>query len=162
MRALTPLECGNLPPNQRRAAQWLTSLDENHPPTLFTNLLGKLAFGLTGKDHYLGPYNTPESHDKYTRLLAEWTAVTLNSRELEQSPVLDRLTIAELLVRYLEFAKGYYVNDRWHAQQGTWLHERCHATTQAAEWSSFGPDVRLTRCETRLQTFSLLESTYGD
>jgi hypothetical protein len=27
-----------------------------------------------GRDHYLGPYGSPESHEKYARLIARWTA----------------------------------------------------------------------------------------
>ena len=29
---------------------------------------------IDGKDHYLGPYGSPESQDTYRRLLAEWLA----------------------------------------------------------------------------------------
>jgi hypothetical protein len=29
---------------------------------------------LSGHDHYLGPHGTPESRQKYDRLLAEWLA----------------------------------------------------------------------------------------
>lgn len=71
---------------------------------------GQARVRIDGKDHYLGPHRSPESLDKYARLIAEWSAVTPSLRSLEQAPALDRLTIAELLVGYLEFAKGYYVN----------------------------------------------------
>jgi hypothetical protein len=27
---------------------------------------------LNGKNHYLGPWQSPESHEKYARLIAEW------------------------------------------------------------------------------------------
>ncbi len=27
-----------------------------------------------GKDHYLGPYGSPESHEEYARLIAQWQA----------------------------------------------------------------------------------------
>ena len=29
---------------------------------------------LNGKNHYLGPWQSPESHEKYARLIAEWRA----------------------------------------------------------------------------------------
>jgi hypothetical protein len=29
---------------------------------------------LEGRDHYLGPYDSPESHAEYRRLVAEWLA----------------------------------------------------------------------------------------
>ena len=34
---------------------------------------------IDGKNHYLGPYGSPESHEKYSRLIAEWHA---NGRQL--------------------------------------------------------------------------------
>lgn len=61
---------------------------------------------INGRDYYLGPHNSPESHDRYARLIAEWSVVAPTLRDLEQAPLLDRLTIAELLVQYLEFANS--------------------------------------------------------
>lgn len=31
---------------------------------------GKAVVRLDGKDHYLGPYGSPESHERYERLIA--------------------------------------------------------------------------------------------
>jgi len=65
---------------------------------------------IAGRDHYLGEYDSPQSWEKYHRLVAEWMA----SRNTPQPPALPAgtpLTISELVVRYWRFVKGYYVKD---------------------------------------------------
>lgn len=69
---------------------------------------GQARVRIDGKDHYLGPYSSPESRRKYARILAEWSAVNPTLHERKESPSLDNLTIAELLLEYLRFAKDYY------------------------------------------------------
>ncbi|HJN09844.1 MAG: site-specific integrase [Pirellulaceae bacterium] len=71
---------------------------------------GQARVRINGKDHYLGPHNSPQSHHRYARLIAEWSAAAPKLRELEQTSALDRLTVAELTISYVEFANGYYVN----------------------------------------------------
>ena len=61
---------------------------------------------IDGRDIYLGSYDSPESHEKYDRLIAEW----LLSRRVD--PADGRpLTICELMVSYLQFALNYYIKD---------------------------------------------------
>ncbi|TWT67754.1 hypothetical protein Pla123a_43130 [Posidoniimonas polymericola] len=67
---------------------------------------GQAVVTLSGQDHYLGPHGTKASTIEYDRLIAEWLA---NGRECSQPQA--EITIAELCVRYLKFAKGYYVKD---------------------------------------------------
>jgi integrase len=60
---------------------------------------------LSGRDHYLGPHGSSESHREYERLIAEWLAggrVPL----AEASP---DLTVEEALASYWGHAAGYYV-----------------------------------------------------
>jgi integrase len=71
-----------------------------HKPT------GQAVVTLNGKDRYLGKWNTVASRAEYDRLIGEWLA---GGRHLPQ-PETD-LTIAELAVRYLAFAKSYYRKD---------------------------------------------------
>jgi len=71
-----------------------------HKPT------GQAVVTLNGKDHYLGRWNTGASRAVYDRLIGEWLAA---GRELPK-PETD-LTIAELALRYLKFAKSYYRKD---------------------------------------------------
>ncbi|CAK9037567.1 Site-specific tyrosine recombinase XerC [Durusdinium trenchii] len=66
---------------------------------------GQAVVTLSGRDHYLGKHGTAASRRQYDRLIAEWLA---NGREsLVSAP--DGIYVAELLNRYLKFAKTYYV-----------------------------------------------------
>lgn len=61
---------------------------------------------IEGRDIYLGPFDSPESHEKYDRLIAEW----LLSRRVDATD--DRpLQVCELMASYLQFAVTYYVKD---------------------------------------------------
>ena len=60
---------------------------------------------LSGKDHYLGRYGTPESRAEFDRLIAEWLS---NGRRL---PTTDDMAVAELIVAYLRHADAYYVKN---------------------------------------------------
>lgn len=66
---------------------------------------GQAIVTLSGRDHYLGKYNTAASRREYDRLIGEWLA---NGREPLASSA-DELSVAEVLNRYLKFAKTYYV-----------------------------------------------------
>ncbi len=58
---------------------------------------------LNGRCIHLGIYDTPESWEKYHRILAEWNA---NGRRLPVEP--EDITIVELIGRYWDFAQSYY------------------------------------------------------
>jgi integrase len=68
---------------------------------------GQAVVRIDGRDEYLGPYGSAESHSRYEQLIAEWRV-----RQLEQAaaPCLAafNLTITEVLQRYRQFAEGYY------------------------------------------------------
>jgi len=38
---------------------------------------------ITGKNHYLGPYGSPESYERYAQLIAEWRR---NGRQVLPAP----------------------------------------------------------------------------
>lgn len=65
---------------------------------------------LSGKDFYLGPYDTDLSRAAYDRLVSEWVA---NGRRLPASPCVGHpdITITELIAAYWSYAEGYYVKD---------------------------------------------------
>jgi hypothetical protein len=65
---------------------------------------GQAIVTLAGRDHYLGPHGTKASKREYDRLTGEWLA---NGRNLPTGEGSD-LTVAELLLRYWQHAKGYY------------------------------------------------------
>ncbi|MFB3892312.1 MAG: hypothetical protein ACE15C_09860 [Phycisphaerae bacterium] len=59
---------------------------------------------LNGRRHYLGPYDTPPSREKYHRMIAEWEAAggVLPARPTE-------ITVVELGNQFLRWSRGYYV-----------------------------------------------------
>ena len=67
---------------------------------------------LSGRDIYLGPYDTPGSRSKYDRVVADWLA---NGRRLDVRRTTPETQTAfamcELMVAYLEHAKSYYVKN---------------------------------------------------
>lgn len=60
---------------------------------------------LGGKDFYCGTFGSPESLREYDRLVGEWLA----AGRPQCVGSTGHLTIAELLLRYMQFAKGYYL-----------------------------------------------------
>lgn len=68
---------------------------------------------LNGRDIYLGEHGSPQSRQRYERLIAEWLT---NHRQVptESDPVHapgGDLTVNELLVAYWEHAQAYYVKN---------------------------------------------------
>src|SRR5471030_1816749 len=62
-----------------------------------------------GKDHYLGQHNSPESREKYHRLIAEHLAAS--RQPTTKMPTDAPLTVTELIARYWSYAKSYYVKN---------------------------------------------------
>jgi integrase len=61
---------------------------------------------IDGKDEYLGKYGSPESHEKYARLIAEW-----RQRKGQPKPSAGPSTgptIADLTLAYLPHCESYY------------------------------------------------------
>ena len=61
---------------------------------------------IDGRRHYLGAYDTPESREKYHRLIAEWEA---GGRAASPEPKFDDISVAEVARQFLTWAGGYYV-----------------------------------------------------
>ncbi len=68
-----------------------------HKPT------GQARVRIDGRDHYLGPYGSPESHSRYDVLIDEW----LRRKSVERAT----LTIDELCLKFLDHANAYYVKN---------------------------------------------------
>jgi integrase len=64
---------------------------------------------ISGINRYLGPYDSPESHEKYARLIAEWKANGSTTLSIEGPPADGDVTINLLVLRFLEWAEAYYV-----------------------------------------------------
>ncbi|MCA9120191.1 MAG: site-specific integrase [Planctomycetaceae bacterium] len=75
---------------------------------------GRAVVRINGRDCYLGPFGSPESHAEYERLVAEWRARNAESSSANQrvSQLADpSLTIAQVLLEYRSFARNYYVKN---------------------------------------------------
>ena len=89
-------------------------MPRNHrPPTYRLHKARRCAVvTIDGRNHYLGPYGSPESHEKYARLIAEWR---LHSRHLLPTTGPGRidstLSVNELILAYFRHAQAYYVKD---------------------------------------------------
>ena len=99
---------------------------------------------LNGKNHYLGPWQSPKSHERYARLIAEWRR---NSGVLP-APVRSPSgvpTVNELVLAYFRFAQTRYVkhgeptSEVGRVRQALRPLRQLHGTTPAAD---FGPRAR--------------------
>jgi integrase len=66
---------------------------------------------IDGRDHYLGRYDSPESWEKYYRLLAEHAAagsVAPITARPHEGPADDGPSVAEVILAYYRHAEGYY------------------------------------------------------
>ncbi len=69
---------------------------------------GQAIVTLNGRDCLLGPHGTKVSRLEYDRLIGEWLQ---HGRQLQPDAPKASLTVVELIVAYLDFAKGYYRKD---------------------------------------------------
>jgi integrase len=65
---------------------------------------------VAGKDHYLGPYESPESREQYHRLVAEYLAAR-NNPPPPPAAADAPLTVTELIAAYWKFVKEHFVKD---------------------------------------------------
>jgi len=73
-----------------------------HKPT------GQAVVSINGRDIYLGKWNTRASRSEYDRVIGEWLPA---GRCMTQRRGGKEITIAELALAYLRFAKTYYRRD---------------------------------------------------
>jgi integrase len=77
-----------------------------HKPT------GLAVVRLNGRDIYLGKHGSDQSHQRYEQVIAEWLA---NQRQLavrrEQRESTNWISVAELVLAYLEHAEAYYTKN---------------------------------------------------
>jgi integrase len=66
---------------------------------------GQAIVTISGRDYYLGPHGSKASRIEYDRLITEWL---VSGRSGTFGSAAGELSIAELLVAYLKYAKKYY------------------------------------------------------
>lgn len=106
---------------------------------------GQAVVGIDGRDLYLGPHGSPQSHERYARIIAEWTA---GGYQLPPDPDAD-LAVVELVARYLRYAQQHYRRANGSAtaeivnvKQALGVLKRLYSSLPA---KSFGP-VQLRAC----------------
>lgn len=76
-----------------------------HPPTYqFHRSSGQARVRIDGRDHYLGTYGSPESHERYQDLIHTWRLHQCESDHFTH-------TIDDLALLYLAHAKQHYHKD---------------------------------------------------
>ncbi len=86
-------------------------MSNDHPPVRVPSYRrhkpsGQAVVTLNGRDVYLGKWRTKASRDEYERVVGEWLA---NGRSLRDEN--GSLSVAQVALRYWEFAKGYYLKN---------------------------------------------------
>ncbi len=63
-----------------------------------------------GRNHYLGPFGSSESHEQYARLITQWRAT--DHLAAAESVLVSNgdLTINAIIRQHLIFAAGYYLS----------------------------------------------------
>jgi hypothetical protein len=72
------------------------------PAYLLHRATGQARVRIFGEDHYLGPHDTPESKDRYNDLIHQWRLQSGDDARYT-------LTIDDLALSYLEYAKQHYL-----------------------------------------------------
>jgi hypothetical protein len=86
---------------------------------------------INGKNHYFGPYDSPRSHEEYARLIAHWKVNGGKDLAVSASPPKDgKFTVNALILRYLDYASGYYVKN---GQPTGEANNICHAMAKLKE-----------------------------
>ncbi|MGB6042456.1 MAG: hypothetical protein WBF93_04780 [Pirellulales bacterium] len=66
---------------------------------------------INGRDRYLGEFDSPESWEKYHRLVAKWISGDQIAIASNNSGLVDDVTVNQVLLAYCKFARSYYVRD---------------------------------------------------
>lgn len=116
----------------------------NRPPTYRLHKARNVAVvTIDGRNHYLGSYGSPESREKYARLIAEWERFA----KRPPAPIRDStghpdLLVGELILAYFGHVQNYYVkhgrptSEQDNIRQALRFVRQLYSTTLACE---FGP-----------------------
>jgi len=75
---------------------------------------GRAIVRIEGRDYYLGPFGSPESHEAYERRIAEWRPSRIVNTAASQVRITGDpfpLVVDEAILRYKTFAESYYVKN---------------------------------------------------
>lgn len=83
-------------------------LTNKHPSYRHHKASGQAIVTISGKDHYLGPWNTKASLAEYDRVIAEWLAA---GRPSTQRAPEHTSTVSTIVSAFWKWAKQHYVKD---------------------------------------------------
>ena len=66
---------------------------------------------INGKNHYLGPYDSPESYEKYARLIAEWKCKQIPPEASTPGGNGTGSRVNDLILAFWQHAKQRYVKN---------------------------------------------------
>ncbi len=67
---------------------------------------------IDGRNHYLGPFGLPESHENYARLISEWRVHSTNRLSTNRTiRIASTFSVNELILAYFRHVQAYYVKD---------------------------------------------------
>jgi hypothetical protein len=97
-----------------------------------------------GKNHYLGPFGSSESHERYARLITKWRATRDVPASALNLVTNGEVTVNAVILQYLIFASGYYLK---HGQptgelnniRQLWRHSR--SCSEERPLSTLGPRI---------------------
>lgn len=78
------------------------------PPRYLRHVSGQARVVLDGRTHYLGTYGSPESREKYQRLIHERLVLPASASPPSAAPAEPGLLLCELMAAYLEHAEKEY------------------------------------------------------
>ena len=96
---------------------------------------GQARVTIRGRDYLLGPYGSPESQERYARLIAEYSA---NRKAECFGKHLEELRLGQVLLDYMEFTKTYYA----HSNEGQMLRlalrpvVRLYSSLAVSQWGA--------------------------
>lgn len=94
---------------------------------------------IDGRDIYLGKYESPESWQKYQRVLAEWRLGKFSAEAARAD-----ITICELIAAYVRHAAEYYVKNGVRTREYGCIREACRPLREPYEEelaAEFGPQA---------------------
>ncbi|MCI0465214.1 MAG: hypothetical protein L0Z62_50470 [Gemmataceae bacterium] len=119
-------------------------LKKGAPPTYrLYKRTGQAIVTIDGHDHYLGPFGSPSSKQKYAGLIRAWEQRQEQADTAPEEPLRanDRPTVNELILAYLKHARNYYrPNHGENKEAGTTPWRCCRSRATAGNRPTpFGP-----------------------
>lgn len=127
---------------------------------------GRARVILDGKHVWLGKHGTPEADANYRRIIADWltrneTAEPIEKPAPKPKPEPTRLTVAGLIVKYVDHAKAYYRKNGKRTSEYQWIRDALRVVNEmfgTLPADQFGP-LKLVAVRDEMVRHGLARST---